>query len=87
MKAKLFFSIMGVICFFLIGWFSGHVRYYFHGAEMEYSHNIYSVSFGVLSFVFLSIALFLLVKSHIKSGSNTQIKNTPYSLAKENSDA
>ena len=87
MKAKLFFSIMGIICFFLVGWFSGHVRYYFHGAEMEYSHNIYSVGFGVLSFVFLSIALILLLKSYFKGSPKLESKNVPYSLAKEDFDA
>ena len=87
MKAKLFFSTIGLICFFLVGWFSGHVKYYFHGAEMEYSHNAYSVGFGVLSFVFLSIALILLLKSYFKDNSRLQNKNTPYPLAKEDFDA
>ena len=87
MKYQLFFSIMGIICFFLIGLFSGRVIYYFHGAEMVYSHNIYSIGFGILSFIFLSIALKMLLKSYFKSSSHLQKNNQPYPLVKEDVDA
>lgn len=86
MKAKIFFSVMGIICFFLIGWFSGYIRYEFQGAKTFYSHNVYSVGFGILSFLFLSIALILLLKSYFKDNSSSDKQSEPYPLAKEDFD-